>query len=274
MNAHRFQIHNREALRMEQAILPFARYVSQVLTSSGVVRDLTHETRFPHDGWVIFQGEGERGFGIRCDHESASFSPLQRALELVRCAHLMVKGFGGARAFPFTFSLRSRPPDSWRVCKVVGVVSTVWCSSSMPVLEPPARTIGEPRDPMVRTGLLGYLPSVGEATVGARLAVDEFAVWLPEVGIVGRCYSNGGDMTVEVEEVRDVLERHVPGVRIDLGEIEVRLSDLVALRPGAVLDLGEARLERCSMRLGSTILAEGRFTTCDGRLTLTIESVI
>jgi flagellar motor switch/type III secretory pathway protein FliN len=81
-------------------------------------------------------------------------------------------------------------------------------------------------------------------------------------------------MMIEVEERSDVLEQHVPGVRLDLGEIEVRLSDLVALRPGAVLDLGGASLEQCYVRVGSTILAKGRFATCDGKLTLTIESVV
>lgn len=274
MSQRCFQIHNREALRAEHSLLPFACYISRVLTSSGVVRDQMHETSPPHDGWIIFQGDGERGFGVRCDHESAALSPLQRALELVRCAHLLVKGFGGPRAFPFTLSLRSEPPESWRVCKVVGVVGTVWCGSSIPVLNPPARTMGMERELKARTRVVAHLPFLGEVAVGTTLEIEELAVWLPEIGIVGRCFYSGGDMTLNVEERSDVREQQVPGVRLDLGEIEVRLSDLVALRPGAVLDLGEASLERCYVRLGSTILAEGRFTSCDGKVTLTIESVV
>jgi flagellar motor switch protein FliM len=81
-------------------------------------------------------------------------------------------------------------------------------------------------------------------------------------------------MSMKVEEANGALEQSVPGVRLDLGEVEVRLSDIVSLRPGTVLDLGGAKLERCYVRIGSTVLAEGRFDTHEGKLTLTIESVV
>jgi hypothetical protein len=41
-----------------------------------------------------------------------------------------------------------------------------------------------------------------------------------------------------------------------------------------VLNLGSANLERCYVRLGSTILAEGRIISSEGQVTLTIESVV
>ena len=269
-----FQIQNREALRAEQTLLPFARYISRVLSSSGVIREISLETRPPKDGWIVFQGEGERGFGVRCDDRQAPLSPLQRSLDRVRCAQAIVRGFGGPRAFPFTLSLRAEPPESWRVCKVVGVVSTVWCSSSFPALEPPARTVDEVWNPVVRVNLRGFLADVSAIAPGERVIVEGLFVELPDLGIVGRCYWRGGDMTIEVAEDESALERRVPGVRLDLGEIEVRLSDLVGLRPGAVLNLGSANLERCYVRLGSTILAEGRIISNEGQVTLTIESVV
>jgi hypothetical protein len=274
MSRFRFQVHNREALKAEQALLPFARYISRLLTSSGVIREISFQERPPVGDWVVFQGAEGRGFCVRLEDEYTSLSPLQRSLSFVRRAHAVVKGFGGPRSFPFVLSLRADAPETWRVCKVSGVVSTVWCGSSIPVLDPPARTIGEERDPKVRLRLIGHLSSIGEGSVGTRVAMNNVALSLPEVGIVGRGYFNGGAMTMEIEERSDAGEQNVPGVRLDLGEIEVRLSDLVALRPGAVLDLGGSQLERCYMRLGSTILAEGRFATCDGKLTLTIESVV
>ncbi len=274
MSNPRFLIHNREALRAECALQPFARYISGLLTSSRVIRELVYDAPPPRHGWVVFQGEGERGFGVAFDEAQAPLSTLQRSLNLVRCAHAVVKGFGGPRSFPLSLSLRSEPPESWRVCKVVGVVGTVWCGSSIPVLEPPERAVGEARNPRVRTRLLALLASLSEVAIGARFEVETFLVQLPEIDIVGRGYVKGGTMTMEVEEPKDVLEQHVPGVRLDLGEIEVLLSDLVSLRPGAVVDLGGASLERCYLRVGSTILAEGRFATRDGKLTLAIESVV
>jgi len=274
MSRLRFQIHNREALNAEQTLLPFARYISRLLTSSGVVREISYQERPPPGDWVVFQGAEGQGFGVRLEDEHTSPSPLQRSLSLVRRAHAVVKGFGGPQSFPFVLSLRSDAPETWRVCKVSGVVSTVWCGSSIPVLDPPARTIAEERDTQVRLRLIGHLSSIGDGAVGAHIEIDTVALSLPEIGIVGRGYLNGGDMMMEVEERSEAGEQNVPGVRLDLGEVEVRLSDLMALRPGAVLDLGGAQLERCYMRLGSTILAEGRFATCDGKLTLTIESVV
>jgi hypothetical protein len=191
----------------------------------------------------------------------------------------VVKGFGGPRAFPFTLSLRTVPPESWSVCKVEGVVNTVWCSASLPALEPPARNASEPYEPRVRMRFFALLPGEGDLAQGWSITVEELCIELPEVGVVGRARCRGGDMTLEVieGEVReegDAFEQRIPGVRLDLGEIEVRLSDLVGLRPGAKLDLGRVDLDRCCVRLGSTILAEGRFSVCDGKVTLTIESVV
>jgi hypothetical protein len=118
------------------------------------------------------------------------------------------------------------------------------------------------------------LADVSAIAPGERVMVEGLFVELPDLGIVGRCYWRGGDMTIEVAEDESAFERRVPGVRLDLGEIEVRLSDLVGLRPGAVLNLGSANLERCYVRLGSTILAEGRIISNEGQVTLTIESVV
>ena len=269
-----FHIHNREALRAERSLLPLARYLSRLLTSSGLVKELSLDAPPPDHGWLIFLGEEERGFGVRYEHSGSSLSPLQRSLDLVRHANAVVKGFGGARAFPFTLSLRAAPPESWRVCKVMGVVSAVWCGSSLPVLAPPARTVEEFRDPITRIRLFGFVSAIGAGTEGKRIRLEDVVFELPEVGVVGRGYLRGGHMTLEVDEGRELLEQRVPGVRLDLGEIEMRLSDLVSLRPGVVLDLGGDIPERCSLRIGSTTLAQGRFTMSDGKLTLTIESVV
>ena len=81
-------------------------------------------------------------------------------------------------------------------------------------------------------------------------------------------------MAIEIDECHEVREQQIPGVRLDLGEIEMRLSDLVGLRPGATINLGEVAFERCFVRLGATVLAEGKFRTSEGQLLLTIESVL
>jgi hypothetical protein len=274
MSEPMFHIQNREALRAERSLLPLARYLSRLLTSSGLVKEISLDAPPPDHGWLIFVGEEERGFGVRYEYGSSSLSPLQRSLDLVKQASAIVKGFGGPRVFPYAVSLRAAPPESWRVCKVSGVVTAVWCGSSLPVLAPPARSVEEFRDPIARMRLFGLLSAIGEGTGCERIPMDDVVFELPEVGVVGRGYFRGGHMTLEVDEGSGLLEQRVPGVRLDLGEIEMRLSDLVSLRPGVILDLGSAIPERCSVRIGSTTLAQGRFTMCDGKLTLVIESVV
>ncbi len=275
MMRYRFSLHNRDSLRADRELALLARHLSQAVTTSSAIRRVSHETDSPKEGWIIFADEDGRGFGLRPEYETAPCSSLQRSLEVVRSAQTVVKGFGGASDFPFTFSLSASPPDSWRVCKVEGVVSTVWCGASLPVIDiTKRRERGIDRDPIIRLRLFGALPAAEVDGVGSAHVMNELRVQMPEVGIIGRLLVSEGGIEMRVEEQHDdVAEQPVPGVRLDLGEIEVRLSDLVGLRPGAVLDLGHATLERCYLRLGATVLAEGRFSTDTGRLVLTIESV-
>lgn len=282
---YRFSLHNRDSLRADRGLAFLARHLSETVTTSSTIRRLSHETDPPKEGWILFSSEDGRGFGLRPEYESASYSSLQRSLEVVRSAQTVVKGFGGASDFPFTFSLSASPPDSWRVCKVEGVVGTVWCAASLPVLALPTRGgRGVDRDPTIRLRLFGALVAAAVGEVGDAHVINELSVQMPEVGIIGRLVVSEGGIEMRVEDRQDedkhdedkhddVAEQPVPGVRLDLGEIEVRLSDLVGLRPGAVLDLGHSTLERCYLRLGATVLAEGRFSTDGGRLVLTIESV-
>lgn len=272
---YRFSLHNRDSLRADRDLALLARHLSEVATTSSTIRRLSHETDPPKEGWIIFAGEDGRGFGIRPEYGSASYSSLQRALEIVRSAQTVVKGFGGVSAFPFTFSLSTSPPDSWRVCKVEGVVGTVWCGASLPVLYLPKRRGRDvDRDPTIRLRLFGALSAAEVNGVGGAQVMNELSVQMPEIGILGRLVVSEGGIEMRVDEQHDDgAEQTVPGVRLDLGELEMRLSDLVGLRPGAVLDLGQATLERCYLRLGTTVLAEGRFSTDAGRLILTIETV-
>lgn len=272
---YRFFVHNRDSLRADRELSLLAQHLSEAVSASSTIRRLSHETDPPKEGWIIFAGEDGRGFGLRPEYGSASYSSLQRALEIVRTAQTVVKEFGGMSAFPLTFSLSTSPPDSWRVCKVEGVVGTVWCAASLPVVVQPRRWgRSVDRDPAIRLRLFGALSAADVCEVRDAHVMNEIPVQMPEVGIIGRLVVSEGGIEMRVEEQQDDrAEQPVPGVRLDLGEIEVRLSDLVGLRAGAVLDLGQATLQRCYLRLGATVLAEGRFSTDEGRLTLTIETV-
>lgn len=275
MNPHRFVIVNRESLVLDQEMLPLAQHLMRILTTSGFVRRFSSsEPANSEDRWIVFRGDGGRGFGVRMEHGPSSLSTLQRALEYVRTVHTIVRSFGGARNFPFELSLESSPPAEWRAWRVNGLVGELWCAASLPVTALPVRGVDPQRDPSVRIRLVAVARGVESVGVGVRVEFVEVHVRLPEVGICGRGVCRGGEMTIEVQESGAVEEQHIPGVRLDLGEIEMRLSDLVGLRPGAVVNLGEVVLERCFIRLGATVLAEGRFASAEGKLVLTIDSVL
>jgi len=245
------------------------------LTSSGVVERF-QRIEPPHDEreWVVFKSETDTGFAVRLDGAGEYVSPLQRSLSFVRCAHAVVQGLGGHRAFPCSLSLDRSPPPSWSVWRMDGVAGSLLCAASSPTVRLPIQPVEKGRDPRVRVRVFGSVECGAELEAGTELISETIVVWMPEVGVRARGVCRGGAMSLEVEACEEVGEQQIPGVRLDLGEIEMRLSDLVGLRPGAVINLGDVALERCFIRLGATVLAEGRFRTSEGQVLLTIDSVL
>ena len=275
MNQRRFIIHNRELLLIDREMLPLAQHLTRMITTSGVIRRFTSYQPITSEGdWIVFRGSGDQGFGVKMDSAARPVSTLQRTLDHVRTVHTIVKSLGGPRSFPFELTLESSPPVHWRTCKVDGLLGGLWCAASVPVAALPLRCVEPQRDPLVRLRIFGAVKGVENVDVGARIECTALDVWMPEVGIRAHGICRGEEMTIEVDESGIVEDQHIPGVRLDLGEIEIRLSDLVGLRAGAVLNLGDVVLERCFIRLGATVLAEGRFATSEGKLMLTIDSVL
>ncbi len=127
--------------------------------------------------------------------------------------------------------------------------------------------------PVVAVRIFAELPQSLIAPLNGVITFRDFMCTVPELGVCARCMSEGGDMEIAAKGIEDVGDQKIPGVRLDLGEIEVRLCDLVGLQPGVTINLGAVKLERCFIRLGSTTLAEGVFSSRGSDLVLTIESV-
>ena len=275
MISHRFTIENRESLLLEREIVPLAQHLARTLNATGGVRRITSSDSCTSEGrWIVFRGEGEQGFGVKIQDGSPSVSTLQNSLEHVRTVQTIVKSMGGPRNFPFELSLESELPTKWHMCRVEGLLGSLSCAAAVPIAALPVRCVEPERDPLVRIPIVGSLKGIDACDVGVSVVCTELDVWIPDLGIRAHGVCRGGEMTIEVGESEAVERQHIPGVRLDLGEIEMRLSDLVGLRPGAVLNLGEVVLERCFIRLGATVLAEGRFASSEGKLMLTIDSVL
>jgi len=275
MRANRFTMTNRDAFQAEQDALPLAQHVARALTSSGVVKRFQRvESPSTHADWLVFKDGAGAGFAIRVDDTCESTSPLQRTLRFVRHAQTIVNALGNPRSFPCVLTFDRQPPPEWGVWRLDGVAAHVWCAASHPVIKMPRCAVQPHRDPSVRVRIYGVAKDIERLEVGAAVKCEMIDVWMPEFGIRGRGMCGGEGMTIEITECNEVREHQIPGVRLDLGEIEMRLSDLVGLRPGAVINLGEVALERCFVRLGASVLAEGKFRTSEGQLLLTIESVL
>jgi hypothetical protein len=245
------------------------------LTASGVVERFEHVDAPPtFVDWIVFKDGSGGGFAIRVDDCDEIASPLQQALRFVRHAEVIVSALGSATSFPCALTLDREPPREWSVWRLDGVAARVWCAASRPIITFPHTAVSTHRDPNVRVRVYGVVRDVEGLEVGAFVRCQIIDVWMPEIGVRGRGVCRGEGMTVEIDESLQGVHHEIPGVRLDLGEIELRLSDLVGLRPGSVINLGEVALERCFVRLGATVLAEGRFRTSEGQLLLTIDSVL
>lgn len=277
MTSQRFAIHNRAELQRSSASIPLVHHLSRVLSWSRVVNQISEVPldRSPRTGWMVFRASDDSGFAIQHGDLIRGRSAIQRTLEWVRGAEAVVKSFGGVGAFPLELSLEEYPPHDWKFMRIDALVGEVWFATSALPTPVKVRMEGAGCDWRVRCKVESLVPLSDTVGPESVLRCEGAQVIFPEVGVYGRIMcSKEGEVSVEVEAVNQTYEQQVPGVRLDLGEIEVRLSDLVSLRPGAVVNLGEVSLERCYLRLGATILAEGRFSSKEGELLLRIDSVL
>jgi len=80
------------------------------------------------------------------------------------------------------------------------------------------------------------------------------------------------EMDAEVERERSGMAGAL--IRLDLGEIELSLEEIVALRSGTAIELKADMPLRCFMRVGSTTLAQGELRTEERGLVLVVKEVM
>jgi flagellar motor switch/type III secretory pathway protein FliN len=111
--------------------------------------------------------------------------------------------------------------------------------------------------------------------VGKRIVVQEIGVAIPEFRMRGRLlFKQERGMAIEVVSLGELEEQVVPGVRIDLGEVEISLADIIGIRSGSVIRLGPGAPHRCFLRIGSSTLAEGEVLPEGDALAVTITRVL
>jgi flagellar motor switch/type III secretory pathway protein FliN len=103
------------------------------------------------------------------------------------------------------------------------------------------------------------MPVTDVPLVGGSISFDTLTVRVTEFDMEGVLqFDKGGTMTLEITAtIGNEKDTPVPGVRIDLGELEIALQDLLALKPGEVIALGPLDPMACHLRVGSSVIARG-----------------
>lgn len=284
-----FAITNREELRGERSVLSLAHRIGAALGIGNSVELVTRIERVDHDrDWLVFKGDSGNGFAVYLEIDGVYSSPLQIALQLVRTAKSLVGALGGTSNIPWRFSLERLLPNAWTSWRVVGIAGEVVCAIPTTVEGEAANSMvkRDRRVVNIRLVLVVDAPFVSPVRAlkkrsaptpgivkGTEFNFNRCEAWIPDLGLWGEIFVKQEGVTMEIN-LEDVEQQRVPGVRIDLGELEVRLVDLVGLRPGTVINLGAVSVERCFVRVGATELAQGRIESRDGELCLAIERVL
>jgi flagellar motor switch/type III secretory pathway protein FliN len=84
-----------------------------------------------------------------------------------------------------------------------------------------------------------------------------------------------GNMIVTKAEAEAVEEAtNSLGVRLDLGEIEIELGELLSLRAGSSIELATEGPLRCFLRIGATTLASGEIVLNGDKLDVRVTEVL
>lgn len=229
-------------------------------------------------GWIIAVDEAGNGVAVCPRDVVPGRTPLRCRIEYARYAARVVTLFetGGARLTIRALD-QERCPEEWRVYRARVGDDEAFCAVSYP--PPPMGSNVEPlrREPRrARLRLWGWCVSsdggkgepLGEYdAIQARLQ-DQEQVYELRVG-------GEGTMIVRaVEHEKRVDSPHALGVRLDLGEVELGLEELLALRAGSAIEIAAEGPLRCFLRVGGTTLAAGELAVCGEKLSIRVTEAL
>jgi len=279
-------IENRDQLRIDGELVPLVEQVVACVGCGGSIRAIerAESSLRQISGWIVFYGAGQRGIAINLEGVVPSRSNLRLRLNSIQHAQQVVAGFGGRDAFPLRLSDREECPADWPLYQVQVRSGWILCAASSPVPVLTAHLpIGVRRLPHAALTFIGHVAWDGIVSVGETRVMRALRVECPQQRLWGVItVSEEGVMKVQREEALDAGASDVEVgadaagalVRLDIGEIELSLQEIMALRSGTAIDLKAEMPLRCFMRVGSTTLALGELALEDRGLVLRITEVM
>jgi hypothetical protein len=250
-------LQNSDDVRRDAALIPFVERLGRVLQplSQEVEVFAVSQEVAPVTPWLVLTDERDRGLAVWGDDLEPAQTPIRRAIVETHRATRIGAVLNECGLSAIRMRAISSPPETWRQFEIRFRDERCLCA-----LDP---SIGEEISPLV-------LPTVGRRSIRLRIEsfveavqehgveIESLPVWIPELQRSGTmCISEDGKMACEINHERYEESDRLLRVRVDLGEIELALEDLLSIRVGSRLDIGTAGPIECSLSIGAQALARG-----------------
>jgi flagellar motor switch/type III secretory pathway protein FliN len=276
-------LRNHHELAEHAELVPLVEQIALCISSGSAVRGIERRDdpelkEMP--GWIVFSDVHGRGIALNPSDFLPSKTPLRRHINFVQQAQKIVSGFTAAnRPFPLFLREEKSCPSDWRVFQAHVRAGSFLCAASLPAPQVSFQGIRVARStPLVRLPLAAEIAWFEDVAIGATQHISQIRVANQEQRIVGDIrISEDGVMTMQtVAALEEMIEGESPKaiMRVDIGEIQLALEELAALRNGSVIELDAQLPLKCFMRVGGTTLAEGELSLDESGLRVTIKDVI
>jgi hypothetical protein len=281
---------NRLSLQQDYFLLPLIEGIAHTLKPGhgvSLIEKFKIGAAPPDPGWIVF-GNNELGFAVNTHGDRLTKSGVGFRLLLVSDAREISQKMKNFISTDLKLNLIAQCPSSWACYRVDigGCEVSFALSTSMSTITNPSVSYKRIQDRLVRVPIYGELSWDGVICVGASAVISDFVFYLPTQGLSVKISLSGEELIkmepVELNKSINKLPREVDVesqgdsviVQVNLGEMELSLRELAALRNGTCIELSASLPLECCLRVGITTLAKGELASHEDKMLLTIREVL
>jgi hypothetical protein len=269
-------ISNIEALREYAALSVSARTIARSVMPN--VQDSAlvsvDSDRAPKAGWSVLRDTNGNGIAIHVGQIVPSDTPLAGIVARLRSAQAVSRFLEEPELRGFVMVEDDVLSPEWRsmAVHVGGAILWVGLVGNWAILS----KVEEPSHGKrpVRITLLGHLDEQVPLRPDSEVDFSEFRLEFADRGLNARIVTvQGGSMKVRIDEEPDQEFAWAPSVRLELGELEMKFEDLLALQPGNMIEVEVPRPIRAYLRVGQSQLAVGEIEIRETGVVVTVVEV-
>jgi hypothetical protein len=256
----RLPISNIDALREDAAIALLARTVARSVMPNASFRfdDTRDPACVPKAGWSVLRDAQGNGIALHVGEIVPSGTLLSGIVARLESARALSRFLDSSEPRGFVMVEDEVLSDQWRLSAVHSRHKTLWFGvlgewQSLSTQEGQSRD-----DTRVRISLVGQIDQRHDLRSGDELECCSLRLEFVGRGLSGKIVSvRGGKMSVRVDEESQQEFSNAPGIKLELGELEMKLDDLLALQPGHVIEVEVPRPIQAYLKIGHSQLALG-----------------